>query len=47
MTSSSFQTLIVAVLVTVALAYLGRRAWLKVVRPKQRKPACGADCGCE
>ena len=47
MTSSSLQTLIVAIVVTVALAYLGRRAWVKVLRPKKRQPACGADCGCE
>jgi hypothetical protein len=47
MTSSMTQTLIAAALVLAALVYLGRNAWLKVVRPKKRQPACGADCGCE
>lgn len=48
MTSSSLiQTLIVMALVFAAVAYLGHHAWVKVVRPKRRQPACGADCGCD
>lgn len=47
MTSSLAQTMIAAALVLAAVAYLGRHVWVKVVRPKRRQPACGADCGCE
>ena len=45
--SSTVQSLIAATLVLAALVYLARNAWVKVVRPKKRQPACGADCGCE
>jgi FeoB-associated Cys-rich membrane protein len=47
MASTFIQTMIVAALVLAAVAYLSHHAWVKVVRPKRRKPACGADCGCE
>ena len=38
------QTLVVALIVAVALLFVGRRAW-HTLRPK-RDAGCGHDCGC-
>ena len=40
--------LIVALIVTMAAAYVGRRAWVAAMRLKRAKDAhgCGSDCGC-
>lgn len=39
----NWQTWIVAVVVAVAVLYLGRQVW-RTWRPK--KPGCGGGCGC-
>jgi len=40
-----FQTVIVAIIVFVALAYVGRRI-LHKTKSFSSKSSCGADCGC-
>jgi hypothetical protein len=42
------QTLIVVLLVGVAAAYIGRRAWLSLAaaRRARTEPGCASNCGC-
>jgi hypothetical protein len=42
------QTIVVILLVTGALTYLGARVWRTVAAARARKAGgCGANCGCE
>ena len=40
------QTVIVAVVVLAALAYVGRRAWAALRPARASEPGCGDGCGC-
>ena len=41
------QTLIAALIVALAAAYVGRRAWNTMAAARAKKNAgCGPDCGC-
>lgn len=42
--SDIVQTLVIALVVVAAAAYVGRRAW-RALRPKA-KAGCASDCGC-
>jgi hypothetical protein len=39
------QTLVIVLIVLVAAAYVGRRAW-RTLRPQKAKVGCASDCGC-
>jgi hypothetical protein len=43
--SEMMQTLVVALIVVAALAYVGRRAW-RTLRPRKAAAGCDSGCGC-
>lgn len=40
------QTLVVAVIVALALLYIGRKAWMTVAKARRAKSAAGCADGC-
>ena len=40
-----FQSIVVAVVILAALAYIGRRVWRKI-NSFSEKSSCGIGCGC-
>jgi hypothetical protein len=45
--SPATQTIVVALFVIGALAYLGMRGWHSIREARARKAGCGVNCGCE
>lgn len=40
------QLIVVALIVTVAVFFVGRRAWRSIAAARKPKSGCGSDCGC-